>query len=260
MGFGAGYAGPAASAGTTTISGSVGIAGTALVTGSVALTEPITGTVALGSTLFQKLEDSVAATGDVGVPIWEVRRDSPTSSASADGDYATKNQDGDGFSYVRSKAFDPSTVIDRSFEVAPLWSRNVATPIAIIAAAFNLTAAWQDIGPEIPLQGYTKLSLWVDLTIHDSQGVRFKLLAKHTSAGTDEYLVPISSVDTTSAVFNTVVQGEYVEFGVNADQKMLLTWELDNTIPYVQLQVIANVAGTAPGHINTAYVTYGFGG
>jgi hypothetical protein len=205
-------------------------------------------------------EDTSHSSGDWGNNILAVRRDVPINSAGSDGDYCELGVDPDGYLYVRSKSFDAPSNADRGFEVAPVWSRNVQTPVSILAAAQNFSAAWSDLGPELALQGYTRMGTWIKLTIHDSTNVRLRLLAKHTSAGTNEYMLPITATDVSGTPFNLKVQGEYVELDADADQLILIKWEVDNFIPFVQLQVMAEVAGAVPGHIDEAHVTYGYGG
>lgn len=48
---------------------------------------------------FTKAEDAAAASGDVGVPVWSVRRDTPTASAAA-GDYSEINSNAQGALWV----------------------------------------------------------------------------------------------------------------------------------------------------------------
>jgi len=134
-------------------------------------------------------------------------------------------------------------------------------PVALLGAAQNVTAAWADLGPEIATMGYSFLVVWLDLTIHDSQNVRIRALAKHTSAHADEFPLPIKAVDVSGPTYFTTVQPDYTEIGLDADQKVPpLIFPLYNCIPYVQIRVMAEVAGATPGCINTAYATYGFGG
>ena len=70
-------------------------------------------------------EDSVAVSGDYGIPALTVRRDVPVTSAGSDGDYATANTDADGFLYERSKSYDTATTSDKQF---PIWSPTTNTP------------------------------------------------------------------------------------------------------------------------------------
>lgn len=205
-------------------------------------------------------EDAAAVSGEYINKLGAVRRDVPVSSAGSDGDWATINEDADGYLYVRDKAYDAASNANRVAEIAPVWSRNVQTPVALIAAAQNLTAAFADLGPEIATQGYTKIGLWLELHIADSTNVRVRCLAKHTAAGTNEYLLPISAVDVGGTPYNIKIEGEYIELNVDADQLICLNFDVFNWIPYAQFQVMAEVVGVTAGHIDEAHVTYGYGG
>lgn len=207
-------------------------------------------------------EDSPAVDGELGLKVWRVRRDVPINSAGSDGDYCTPNTDADGYDYTRDKAYDSASNSDRGFEVAPVWSRNVQTPVSLIAAAQNVTATWVggELGPEVPTQGYTKMGLWLNIDMNDSQNVRVRILNKHTSAGADEYQSVINSVDTTGVPFNVKFQGEYLEYDVDADGLVVLPFDVANFVPFVQFQVMAEVVGATAAQILSAYVTYGYGG
>lgn len=205
-------------------------------------------------------EDSPHTSGDWGENILTVRRDVAISSAGSDGDYAELNTNALGYLYAVLQSYDSASNADRQFEVAPVWSRNVATPVAIIPAAQVVTGAWADLGPEVPLQGYTKIGLWLNIDINDAQNLRVRVLLKHTSAGANEYPLPITSVDVTGPPFSLRVQGEYVEFDVDADQLMAMNFDVYNWAPFVQFRVMAEVAGATPAQILDAAVTYGYGG
>jgi hypothetical protein len=151
-----------------------------------------------------------------------------------------------------------------AIRVAPMYSDRsfrVTSPVALIVAAQNVTPAWADLGPEIAVDGYTQIGLWLNLDINDAQNIRVRCLVKNTTgAGANKYCLPITSVDTSGPPFNLKVQCEYIEFDVDADQLMILNFSLYNWIPYVQFQVMAEVAGATPGQVDEAQVTYGYGG
>jgi hypothetical protein len=117
----------------------------------------------------------------------------------------------------------------------------------------NLTASWADIGAEVSCQGFNKIGLWVTLDINNSLDARIRALAKHTSAGTDEYTFPI--LTPTASQVN--IEAEFIEFTQNADQKMLIKVECDNVVPYVQFQIQAGTVGATPGTI-AASITKGY--
>lgn len=226
-----------------------------------------TGSVALGVTLFQKAEDSPSANADIGIPIWEVRRDAMTgSSATSDGDYATKNQDADGFSYTRDKAFDSQLQATRIIPMVQQNSNRVTQPIALIAAAQNYSTpgAWADLGPEILVDGYNKVLLWISHVNNNNTGTIFRALAKHTNAGTDEYSLPIITTSTSLPLSASIgmVGDSYFKLIVDTTQKVVIPFEVFNSIPYIQFQcqaVLTGSAGQAGGNVATAYVTMATG-
>lgn len=75
--------------GSLTVDGSVSVSGLV----------PGTGTTALG-----KAEDSVAADGDTGVAVWAVRKDTPSTTVGADGDYAPFEVDANGRLWVNGSS------------------------------------------------------------------------------------------------------------------------------------------------------------
>jgi len=129
----------------------------------------------------------------------------------------------------------------------------IGGPHELLAAASpqDLTAAWADLGAELLVAGASSIALWANFDINDSTNVRVRLLAKHASAGADEYVLPIRTVGTSSVL----VEDEYIEFNDDADQKMVISWDLNGLVPYIQFQVMAEVAGATPGQIDSAYVT-----
>lgn len=63
-----------------------------------------------GALSVAKVEDAAAASGDVGIPAFTVRRDTAASSAGSDGDYATLNTDNTGRLWVNVGAFTASSI------------------------------------------------------------------------------------------------------------------------------------------------------
>jgi len=129
----------------------------------------------------------------------------------------------------------------------------IGGPEELVAAASPqaLTNAWVDLGDELYVGGACVVGLWANLDINDSVNARVRVLAKHASAGADEYVLPIRTVGASAIL----VEDEYVEFNTDADQKMLLSWNLDGCVPYVQFQVMAGTVGVSAGQIDSAYAT-----
>jgi len=133
------------------------------------------------------------------------------------------------------------------------WPGVIKGPEQLLTGAQDLTGTWADLGDKLFVAGARSLGLWLDLDINNSQNARVRLLAIwEDDAAADEYVLPIRTVGAS----DVKVEDEYIEFNVDADQKMLLSWDLDGLVPRVQVQVMAGVLGAAPvGQIETAYVT-----
>lgn len=126
--------------------------------------------------------------------------------------------------------------------------------IALISVAQNLTANWVDLGGEISTANVQHIGVYINLDINDSNNARVRLLAKHTSAGADEYTLPIRTVS--ASVVS--VEGEYIEFNVDADQKVILEFTLDGVVPFCQIQVQAGTVGATAGQIDGAHYVLGY--
>jgi len=130
------------------------------------------------------------------------------------------------------------------------WPGNFKGPEALIAVAQNLTAAWADLGTPQSVKGASKIGLWLTVDINDSNNPRVRLLAIHTSGGS-EFTVPIRTVGASAVL----VEPEYIEFNVDEDRLMLLSWDLDRLVDSVQFQVMVSAVGASAGQIDTAHVT-----
>lgn len=126
-----------------------------------------------------------------------------------------------------------------------------AGPVAL-AAAQAITGAWADLGAVQEITGAASVAVWIELDINDSTDVRIRLLALHTAGGT-EYVLPIETTGTS----DTAVEDEYIEFEDDADQNMVIGWELRGVVRLVQVQVMAGAVGVAAGAITVATMTTG---
>lgn len=125
--------------------------------------------------------------------------------------------------------------------------------VALISAAQTLTEAWKNLGSEIDTRGISALGVFISLNINNTLNARIRALAKRESGSADEYVLPIRTVSTS----DVKIEDEYLEFNNDVDQEMLLSWELDGIIPFVQLQVMAGTVGASAGQIISAYRTLG---
>lgn len=122
-------------------------------------------------------------------------------------------------------------------------------PQALISTAQDLTDTWADLGAEIPTARAEFIALYLTLDINDSLNARVRMLALHTSAGT-EHVLPIR----TEGASDVKVEDEYVEFNTDADQSMVLSWMLDGLVHFVQFQVMAGTVGASTGQIDAANI------
>ncbi|MFA4971422.1 MAG: hypothetical protein WC683_02330 [bacterium] len=204
------------------------------------------------------LEDSAHVSGEYITKGGRVRRDVPVNSAGSDGEWCAPGTDADGYDYTRDKAYDAAGNDNRVAEIAPLWSKNVLTPINVIAAAQNIAVAWADLGPEIGCQGYKTFCLQVDVDINTCVNVRFRALALTSAGGAKEFALPCKVVDSTAAAWLVKVQPHVYELDLDVDQKQLLDWVTDNAISTIQFQVSCESMPGAAGQVLTAELTYGY--
>lgn len=141
-------------------------------------------------------------------------------------------------------------------ESSPAHTWGPIGPNALIAAAQNVTGAWADLGDEIEMGGYTRLGLWLTIDINLATDFRVRLLYKHTQAGAEEYNDVIETVS--ASVVR--VEAAYVEFNVDADGLYFIPFEVDNLVPFVQVQIEAGAAGGTPGQVDAAYYTRSYVG
>ena len=112
-------------------------------------------------------------------------------------------------------------------------------------SAQNFTASWVNYGSEISTDGHARISLWFDIDINDTTDARVRILAKHTRGGVDEYTFPIETVS--DSVVS--VEDEYVEFADDEDGKRVISFDLDEIIRFVQVQIQAGKLGAPAGQI-----------
>ena len=207
-------------------------------------------------------EDTAHTTGDLGIEMLGVRRDVAVSSSGSDGDYSTLNLDDYGHLYARSRAYDAASNADRTLQVSDLPERRTAgdAPVPIISVAQDfLIDDWHDLGVELPTMGCTRITLWLSLDVNDSTGMQVRMQARHTSGGSN-YCMPTYLPNTGGAQFYIETDKEYFQFHEDIDQLIQVTWDITNTVPYVQFQIRADAlgGGGTEGQVLSAYVTYGW--
>lgn len=165
-----------------------------------------------------------------------------------------------GFWGLLDKALDLAIAARRIFVVNDLAGKRVTTPVPLIAAAQDFTAGWVALGPEIQVDGFTRITLWLNLDVNDGANMRVRCMGRHTSAGTG-YQLPIynPSVAGAPGSYLILTEGEYCEFNVDADGLYNLTWDVSNTFPFVYFEIQAGTVGATACQVDEANVTYGWG-
>lgn len=149
------------------------------------------------------------------------------------------------------KAYDLSTDTEKNSIMNPSYSRNT-DPEPIIAAAQTLTTSYADVGYEIENKGYKKMGIWIKVTKNDATAIDLQVIVKHTSAGTEEYNMiaeVIAAGVSTVSVKNFTLPA--------ANNLLYIPIELDNAIPFVQIQAKDTSAG-AHATIDTCLITKGY--
>ena len=120
----------------------------------------------------------------------------------------------------------------------------MATIHDLKATPQNFTASWVDYGVEIGTDGHDRISIWTDLDINDTKNARMRLVGRHTKAG-DDYDFLIKTIYDT----HISVKNEYLEFATDADGKSVISFELDEIVPFIQVQIQAGTVGATAGQI-----------
>lgn len=112
-----------------------------------------------------------------------------------------------------------------------------------ISAAQAVTANWADLGDPINTLAFNNVGAWLKFThAGGSANFRIRAVGMLTLDGSDEYSLPIQTVNST--VVN--VNPEYYEFDSDTagQHKDLLEVYTGGVVPFVKLQVQAGTAGT----------------
>lgn len=162
-----------------------------------------------------------------------------------------------------NRALDIGISSIRQYAVNPLWGRRVTTPVPLIAAATDFAivarpAALTALGPELVVGGYTRVSLWLNVDVNQMTGFRFACYGRHTTGGSN-YSMPIYNPSVGAPPYSILADGEEVILARDADQLIVLTWDIANTFPFIQFGFAATVDGGDNGQLLSAHVTYGWG-
>ncbi len=129
-------------------------------------------------------------------------------------------------------------------------------PTVLKSTAQDLTANWADLGSEIDTDGYNWMKLFLQVDKNNSLNIRIRVLEKTTDDGAIEYTQVIETVGAS----DTKLEDHYYELnvdGADQDENIAILIELRNTVPVVQVQVMAGTVGATAGQIDGAHYSLG---
>ena len=147
---------------------------------------------------------------------------------------------------AQQKAYDPSSQSSLVSVLNPDTSRY--TDAELLVTASDIGAAdgtYIDQGAEIDMNGYNVLGIFVKFTVSDSTTNTIKLLTKHTSAGTEEFVLETA--------------GDYIKTLGDSNINIYYEFETSHTMPFLQIQSAAADVDTGGGTEGTLeiYITKG---
>lgn len=142
----------------------------------------------------------------------------------------------------------------KMIDVAPYPLRSDDAGIPLITSPQDFTAAWVDLGPEIPMYGWNTCGFYFTFDKNNAVNMRVRVLDKHESGGVEEY----PSVIETYGTAVIAVEPAYWELTQDVDQLLPLTIKTNGLVPYVQVQIQAGTPGATPGQIDAAYYMRGW--
>jgi len=119
---------------------------------------------------------------------------------------------------------------------------------AHLTVAQTLTGTWAACGPEINVQDYDMITLWLAININNSLNAQFKLVLMMASGGT-EYSLPILNVGTDRVKF----QPEYYELDVDGTDTNIVERFGVTEASHVKLYIKAGTVGSPAGIMTSVY-------
>ena len=144
---------------------------------------------------------------------------------------------------AQKKAFDPSTNSNMESTLNPEYAHYTDPELLVTASDIvATTTVYKDQGAEIDMTGYNTLGVFVKFTVNDSATNTIKLLAKHTSAGTEEFVQETA--------------GDYIKTLGDASINIYYEFSTNHNIPIFQIQSTATTVGDTEGTLEI-YITKG---
>ena len=164
-------------------------------------------------------------------------------------------------------ALDKAIAATRSYIVNDLAGRRQGPVILtasqnlaiIIADAAPVRQPLNALGPEIAVDGFTRVTLWGHLAIGTATGVRFACYGRHTTGGTN-HSMPIYNPSALALPYIVDFAKEEMRYADNGfDIDFSLTWDIANTYPFIIFGCGATTQPGAVGVLTNVNVTYGWG-
>jgi len=146
----------------------------------------------------------------------------------------------------QKKAFDASTNSNLSSELNPEYGHYTDPEQLVTASDIGASdGVYINQGAEISMDSYNVLGIFVKFTVSDSTTNTIKVLAKHESGGSEEFVLETS--------------GEYIKTLGDSNINIYYEFETNHTIPYLQIQSAAADVDTGGGTEGTLeiYITKG---
>jgi len=116
-----------------------------------------------------------------------------------------------------------------------------ARPPIVLVTDANIAAVggtWIDQGNQIKTEGFDFITLWIEFTQNNSTTNQIQVLSSHTVNGTEHVLETANNYQKTLG---------------DADTNISYTFELDDSIAFVQLQSVAALLGVTTGTMSIRY-------
>lgn len=157
----------------------------------------------------------------------------------------------------QKKAYDNNRDVNKtSIEAQDQWSKRTDAE-KLVTVAQNLTAWFVDAWSEISTRWFKYARFWVTLDGNDSRDVQIKLLWKHESQWVEEYSYDPQKWTIRQSTIPTDGSYRILTWTTisSLDDLFLIEVELENAMPYLQLQVKAWTVWIIAWQIDALYIT-----
>lgn len=128
---------------------------------------------------------------------------------------------------------------------------------SLIGSPITLASTYQDLGGVIDVRGRDTVSIWVDCTPNNSDWLVIRLYGLLSETGDEFAFTRLKFDDVVYDNLNNVSYQIDLQQSNFDGQKMIYTFEIGGSVPYVKAKVRVFVPGATPGTIDNAYITTG---